>query len=145
MQNEKMQNNIIKLPISELIAGIVVTLGFFTFILMMLLFPNDTTVFWVFLEFGFGMTMGIVLILSWFIWRVEYNDEVFIYRNKLGHKTTVPYSSINKARLAQNAIHLYANSRKYTIYRKSKGEDGFFEVLSKQLQDNVEIVDRLLR
>lgn len=140
-----MQRNIVKLPISELIAGIVVTLFFSVILLMMVLFPNDTGDFWVFLGFSLFMTMGIVIILSWLIWKVEYNDKVFVYRSKLGHKTTVPYSSINKVKLTQNALLLYSNGRRYTFYKNSKGEAGFLEVLSIQLQDDVEIIDRLLR
>lgn len=138
-----MQRNIVKLPISELIAGIVGILFFSVILLMMILFPNDSADFLVFLGFGIFMAMGIVLILSWLIWRVEYDDEVFVYHSKLGHKTTVPYSSISKIKLTPDAIHLYVNHRRYTIYRKSKDVDGFLEILSKRSWDGVEVIDRV--
>lgn len=138
-----MQRNIVKLPISELIAGIFVTLVFSSILLMMVLFQNDSADLYTFLGIGLFMTMGIVIILSWFIWKVEYNDEVFVYRNRLGHKTTVLYSNINKVKLTLDAIHLYVNHQRYTIYRKSKNVDGFLEILSKRSWDGVEIIDRV--
>ena len=138
-----MKRNIIKLPISELIVGIVVTLFFIAILLMMILFPNDSADFWTFIGISLFMTLGIAIIIPWFIWKVEYNDEMFIYRNKWGRKTTVLYSRINKIKLMPDAIHLYVNRRRYPIYRKSKDVDGLLEILSKRSWDGVEVIDRV--
>ncbi len=133
-----MQSNIVNLSITDLIVGIIEILFFSTCILIMIFFPNGTEALWVYIGFSLFIVSGAVIVLFCIFWRLEYNDEGFIYHNCFGHRTTVLFSSIYRIKRTRNAVYLYANNRRYNIFTNAKGIDGFLDVLSRQslrLQD----------
>ncbi len=124
--------NIVKLPVVDLIIGII-ELAFFSFLFFIMIFyQNETIDVWACMGFSLFFTLGIVIVLFCVFWKVEYTNEGFVYHNCFGHRTTVPFSSIRKIKRTKNAVYLYANNRRYNIFTNAKGLDGFIDVLSRQ-------------
>ena len=93
MENLQKEHIVIKFPAVYLVVGCT-TVVIFSFLLVLLCcYPNDTVTIWVLLAFGVFDLLGIFLITSTLLWRIDVFREkpFFRYRTVFGKTYYIPY------------------------------------------------------
>ena len=73
---------ILRMPKAYIWIGCICSLGFGTFIFLMIMFPNGTEAPWVFISFSLFILLGIYIILKTLLWKADVfkSEEYFCIR-----------------------------------------------------------------
>lgn len=84
---------VVHLPKAYLIIGIICMIGFMGFIILMIVFPNDTATWAVYAIWIFFIVICAFVIESTIVWRIEVftDKDYFVYRAIWGRKKTIKY------------------------------------------------------
>jgi hypothetical protein len=127
----KNKKNTVNISPMYLVVGITGSLFFLLCILSMWIFPNGTESLFAYIVSGLFVILGIIIILYCLLWRIEYDDESFTYRNLLGHKTIVPYSSVIRIKRKLKDVYLFTEKKRFDIIQGTIGVDDFMDMIAK--------------
>jgi len=107
--------NLIRSERIVLWAGVLSTGFFLVLIIILEMFPNETSALWITLMFALFIVMGIFLILFYCNIRIVLSEEHFTYRTFFRRTYKLTYHSVKQYKITNRAIILYTNKKKYKI------------------------------
>ena len=133
IKNLKEEHVTIHCPAAYRWVGVVCTIFFLLFIILMTLFPNGTAETWVYFGFGAFVLLGVYLIVASYLWKIDiYKNEVyFIYVSSFGRKYKIDYSSIVGYRDGKNYIRLKTARRSFFVDNKMINVEFLLRMLKK--------------
>jgi hypothetical protein len=102
--------------------GIICTVFFCALIVLMIMFPNDTAEWWVFLVFSLAAVWGLCIILYCVAWELRVEDNQITYSPFIGKKKSFPIDFITKIKFNGQQIKAYAANKKlFTVDSSCRG------------------------
>lgn len=127
---------IVRPPRTMIWLGLVCALFFGALIVLMTIFPNDTTDWWVYLIFSLFTLGGSAIIIFCIFWKLEIVENEFHYVPFLGQRKIFRFDEIKKCKVKHRgtpneSIRLYSETRKLmTIDMNYRG----YNILIRRLQ-----------
>lgn len=113
--------------------GLICSLVFILFFLLMVIFPNDSAEIWVGLLFGIFILLGMYLMWASYIWKIHIyrSDNYFIYVSSFGKKYQIKYSDIIEYKNGENYIRIKTDRKTFFIDNKATNVEYLLEMLQK--------------
>ena len=106
----------------------------------MILFPNDTATWWVFLSFAIFLVIGILILLWYLNSRIILEEDHFVYRNVWRVTKKISYDSVKSCKITNQYIILYTEKKKYRFERGSYvGIEGLREKVEARLKEKEDV------
>ena len=90
---------VIRQPRVFLWIGVICVLFFCALIVLMVVFSNETTVWWVYLGFSFFVALGLFLMIYCITWELRIDDNQIEYCSFVGMKKVFTFQNVTRVEL----------------------------------------------
>ncbi|MGE5551818.1 MAG: DUF6560 family protein [Bacteroidota bacterium] len=128
-ENERALNHrsgddfVIRLPETYLWVGAICAAVFLGFLVLMILFPNDTVTVWVGIVFLGFILLGLSIAAAQVNWRIHVQKDRLSYTTVFGRRYDLGLAEIKKVRLTPNALTIKIDNKTFTVDPHALGLD----------------------